>query len=241
MDDYKYNTHWQSVIDHFVKALGRANVSNDEVGIRLKIDIMDKRKNEQFGLFVEKAQRGRIKYSVDAGSKKIVLDGSEIEPMQVTIPYLGNRVQPCITAAQAIIFDNDVRRIVEDNGEIKSYIAPWEPAHELEKITDVEWNRVENSPYGTTVLEPLTETVNHQQRSRREFGVGLGLLEERKDSYSHTEITDWLEQQQRIEEQYGLKPRTVIPEDWATETRLNRLNGASPTMRKALKAAFEKS
>ena len=239
MQDYAYNKNWQPVIDNFKKALGNAHVTTDEIGIRIVFQLNNSRTKEQLDLFGNQAFAKQVKYSTDAGKKKIVHSSDELGDIRVTIPYLNNRVSQVKIVAEYMVKDADIRRVENEDGTIVRRIGTWEKEYELEAATGVPWNEVTHSPYGTTVLEPqLEKPVKPDERNKQEFGIGLGVLP--GNSTTRVQIEEWLNKQNEVEAQLDLPPHTAIPKEWASLEHMGRLQTAPSTIRAGLKKVFSR-
>lgn len=158
----------------------------------------------------------------------------------VSIPVIEKDMQNTLNILQYIAGRLVVREL-EGTDKSPLLISPVDPFHALVEATETPWYIRHKSPYGSDTLEPSrSSTVDPEQRRTEEFALGYRLFGNRKSGPrgDRGDVEGWLQHQEQVESQQGVKPHTAIPLDWADETHVDRLGKRK---KGALRSLFSKS
>lgn len=208
----------------FIAGLGEGRVRDAKNSILLLFELNDKVQMEQFNRF------GDAAYSTGIAHMFNPLPDNRVE---VRIPLDQQEPNNLIVVARRM----SQPTTHEAGVETVRHIGPADPEHILSDATQREWNIVAGSPYQGKVLEPVQEGVEitPELRRRQELALAYAL---RPEGQGQRDLEEWIRHQQEVEQRQGTPPRTLLPNEWASGSALDRLKRRDEISSGAIKQAF---
>jgi|GEM_PF-3607431 len=187
----------------FMEGLGEARVRTEKEGVLLLFDLNDPVQMEEFNHLGEAIHT--IFNSLPGNKMEARIPGEQQEPLEL------------LTLARRMASPS----IRKDDKEVVRRIVRGDPEHVIASLTKTPWNLVEGSPYDNKVLEPVQEGIELTDDVRRKQELALGFVLH-DDSRATGLLTEWLDHQREVERRNGMKPRMVLPEEWASTQGIDR-------------------
>lgn len=235
MHNFTDDDYWKRSISLFQDSFKDGKTSVDPQGITIILDVKTPRQFEQLNLLGNILRQEHVNFRVFSGKETLMTSMDDCPPISIFIPYEGNSKFKVYEAAAYMRQDADIIRESLKEGGTRQRILPHDPEYPLEIMTGVPWNKITSSQYGVTIVEPQLKTpITKDDRVQQEFAVGNLVL----DRNISVEVQNWLEEQNRIETEKQLPPRTAVPADWASAANISRGTTLPKYFRDSIKKVF---